>query len=94
MCISRNNGIARPLKQEQRKSTQMKDSILYKVTKRELFINKCQHLFVFFRTSHSTSQFKSLYALINRFSKPYSIKKNLHFLRSKLPVIQQRRAIF
>ena len=47
MCISRNNGIARPLKQEQRKSTQMKDSILYKVTKRELFINKCQHLFVF-----------------------------------------------
>lgn len=47
MCISRNNGIARPLKQEQRKSTQMKDSILYKVTKRELFINKCQHLFLF-----------------------------------------------
>ena len=47
MCISRNNGIARPLTQEQRKSTQMKDSILYKVTKQELFINKRQHLFVF-----------------------------------------------
>lgn len=85
MCISRNNGIARPLKQEQRKSTQMKDSILYKVTKRKLFINKCQHLFCFSQTSHSTSQFKSLYAVINRFSKPYSIKKTSTFYEVNCP---------
>lgn len=69
MCISRNNDIVRPLKQEQRKSTQMKDSYFIQSDKARAVYKQMPASFSFSQTRHSTSQFKSLYALINRFSK-------------------------